>query len=128
MDPKLLAALNALTRADFKVMYGSSDLAERLYNRWLQAKQEGSLLLFALGLTENQKMELSLLLKLKLEEEVIEVKGSYWTLHKLLTWAYSERHSFFIKVAEEPVGHGEADFSILVSRKSFDQFQSIKKS
>lgn len=124
MDPKLYAALAALTRDDFAIMFGNNQLADRLFIRWYDSKAQDSLLLFVLGLTDNQRADLSQYLKLKLSEQIVEVDGVYQELHKLLSWAKNEAQCFFIKIKETSLAGDKADFSVLISKRGFDAYKS----
>lgn len=122
MDPRLMAALKLLTLADFRIMYGSSQLCDRLYMRYEEAKHQDALLLMVLSLTNDQQNELTRYLRVKLEQEVVEITDNYEKLHAFLGWLHNQAQSFYVKVLDRPAIEGGADFSVLTSRSCYDSF------
>lgn len=120
-----MAALKLLTLADFRIMYGHSQLCDRLYMRYEEAKHQDALLLMVLSLTNDQQHELTRYLRVSLEQEVVEITDNYEKLHAFMGWLNNQAQSFYVKVLDRPAIEGGADFSVLTSRSCFDSFTQM---
>lgn len=126
MDQQLLAALRALTYADFEVVFGKNHKAKLIFDRYQEARTTNELQLFLLSLTNDQQADLSRYLKVIVSEQPAQVHGTYTQLHQMCSWLYQNALPFFIEILDVPQMTNGADFAVVLSVSDYQQYSNAR--